>query len=90
MEVSEVVSWIHDFSDTYHFNITRYPVIYTTADWWNTCTGDYLGFNSTNPLWAAGSGLPGGWDKYTYQQHAEPGPFGGQDDFIGDVDALRR
>ena len=87
-----MVSWVHDFSDTYSSGVGRYPVIYTTSDWWNTCTGDYPGFNFTNPLWIAGfsDGYPSGWSEYTFQQNAESGPFGGENVFNGEVDDLRR
>lgn len=48
-----MVSWIKDFSTTYHSATGVYPVIYTTTDWWNTCTGNSAAFGSTNPLWIA-------------------------------------
>lgn len=41
-------------------------VIYTTTDWWTTCTGNSAAFASTNPLWIARYAstigtLPAGW-----------------------------
>src|SRR5205085_4746583 len=48
---SSMVSWIRDFSNTVHTRTGRYPVIYTTTDWWTTCTGNNGGFGATNPLW---------------------------------------
>ena len=55
-----MVSWIRDFSDTYHSRVGRYPVIYTTTDWWNTCTGNDTEFGSTSPLWNFHVPLPNG------------------------------
>jgi len=65
-----MVNWIHDFSNTYHSRVGRYPVIYTTTDWWTTCTGNDSGFGTTNPLWIARwastpGTLPAGWSYYT-------------------------
>lgn len=48
-----MVSWIRDFSNTYQARTGRYPVIYTTTDWWKTCTGNTSGFQTNNPLWVA-------------------------------------
>jgi GH25 family lysozyme M1 (1,4-beta-N-acetylmuramidase) len=61
-----MVSWIKDFSDTYHASTTRWPVIYTTTDWWKTCTGNSAEFAANSPLWLARYGstagtLPAGW-----------------------------
>lgn len=50
---SAMVAWIKDFSNTYHSKTGRYPVIYTTTDWWKTCTGNASGFQNDNPLWIA-------------------------------------
>jgi hypothetical protein len=43
-------------------------VIYTTTDWWKTCTGNNGSFGSTNPLWiaryaSAVGTLPNGWRR---------------------------
>jgi GH25 family lysozyme M1 (1,4-beta-N-acetylmuramidase) len=48
-----MVAWIQDFSNTYHSKTGRFPVIYTTTDWWTTCTGNASGFQNNNPLWIA-------------------------------------
>lgn len=73
----KMVAWITDFLVTYKKLTTRDAVIYTTADWWSTCTGNTTKFRSTNPLWAArwtpktGAGkLPGGWSYYTFWQYS--------------------
>jgi hypothetical protein len=41
-------------------------IIYSTADWWSTCTGNSADFSSTSPLWLARYSssvgtIPGGW-----------------------------
>ncbi|OAQ65551.1 N,O-diacetyl muramidase [Purpureocillium lilacinum] len=47
---SDMVNWIVDFVDTYSGSTGRFPMIYTTNNWWNTCTGDYSGFSGYSPL----------------------------------------
>ena len=49
------------------------PIIYTTADWWDACTGNDTAF-SGDPLWLASYGvtnpsLPAGWGNYTIWQY---------------------
>ena len=48
-----MVRWITAFTTEYKRLTTRNAVIYTTADWWNRCTGNTKKFSSTNALWAA-------------------------------------
>jgi GH25 family lysozyme M1 (1,4-beta-N-acetylmuramidase) len=89
-----MVSWILDFSDFYHSNTGRYPVIATTAGWWHKCTGNSDAFAQTSPLlifrWAASPGtLPGGWSDYTFWDDADAGPLPGEQVlFNGDAAAL--
>ena len=40
-------------STEYHARTGRWAVIYTTTDWWTTCTGNYCGFWANSPLWLA-------------------------------------
>jgi GH25 family lysozyme M1 (1,4-beta-N-acetylmuramidase) len=49
----DMVNWIQSFSDQYHARTQRYPVIYSTLDWWTTCTGNSGAFGNNNPLWIA-------------------------------------
>jgi GH25 family lysozyme M1 (1,4-beta-N-acetylmuramidase) len=72
---SSMVSWIRSFSDTYHARTSRWPVIYTTTNWWATCTGNLGDFTSTNPLWVARYSstvgtLPYRWSYYTFWQYS--------------------
>ena len=91
---SAMVSWIASFDDTYEALTSVWPVIYTDADWWDKCTGDYGGFASQDPLWmptdgSDGSTLPAGWSLYTISQYAVSGTFpGDQDTFNGSISQL--
>ena len=86
---SALVAWIAGFVRTYHALTTRWPVIYTTRRWWATCTGDYSGFDTADPLWIAGSSaassLPGGWNSYTFWQYSSAGEFPGDQDIFNGV-----
>ncbi|KAK7056306.1 hypothetical protein VNI00_002859 [Paramarasmius palmivorus] len=97
LSASAMVSWIKDFSNTYHSKTGRYPIIYTTTDWWKTCTGNSAAFSSTNPLWIARYAssigtLPAGWSYATFWQYADSGSNGpgDQDLFNGDAAGLKR
>ena len=71
-------------------------VIYTTTDWWTTCTGNSAAFASTNPLWIARYAssigtLPAGWAYTTFWQYADSGPNpGDQDEFNGSLQGLKK
>nr|WP_223207996.1 lysozyme [Actinopolyspora erythraea] len=88
--------WIAEFSDTYHALTGRFPAIYTTRNWWNTCTGSNPDFAGNNPLWVARYGprvgaLPAGWHTHAIWQHDNRGPLpGDQNLFNGDMAALER
>ncbi|KAK0203905.1 glycoside hydrolase family 25 protein [Desarmillaria ectypa] len=96
MTASAIVDWVTDFSNAYHASTGRYPVIYTTTDWWTTCTGDSTAFGDTNPLWIARYSssigtLPSGWSYTTFWQYADSGTNpGDQDIFNGDAAGLSR
>ncbi len=87
---SSMVSWIRDFSNTIKAKYNKYPMIYTTFDWWNTCTGNSSAFASTNPFWIAiyrstpPTSIPAGSATWTMWQNADSGTFpGDQDKFNG-------
>jgi GH25 family lysozyme M1 (1,4-beta-N-acetylmuramidase) len=90
-----MVSWVRSFVNEYHAKTTRYPVIYTTTDWWTSCTGNYSGFWATVPLWLAryastAGTLPAGAGVYSFWQWADSGTFpGDQDVWNGTLDRLR-
>jgi hypothetical protein len=92
MSAAAMVSWIHDFVNTIHARIGRWAAIYSTTNWWSTCTGNSNQF-AANPLFIArypnsisdGAGtLPASWSSYTIWQYADAGVFpGDQDVFNG-------
>ncbi|MER2135061.1 MAG: GH25 family lysozyme [Arthrobacter sp.] len=95
MTAGQMVSWIRDFSQTVAARTGRLPMIYTTTDWWRTCTGNSSAF-AAQPLHIAaynttGPGaLPNGWSRYTLWQYSSTGPFEGDSNvYQGSVDQLR-
>ncbi|KAL8716226.1 MAG: hypothetical protein Q9220_000131 [cf. Caloplaca sp. 1 TL-2023] len=94
---SAMVSWIQDFVNTYHSKTTRYPLIYSTNDWWTTCTGNSAAFHTTCPLVLArysssGPGtIPGSWPFQTIWQNADSYTYGGDSDiFNGALTNLKK
>jgi GH25 family lysozyme M1 (1,4-beta-N-acetylmuramidase) len=70
---AQMVSWISAFTAEVQRLTSQRPVIYSTADWWDTCTGDSAAFGS-DPLWVAAyrSGnppMPAGWNNWTFWQY---------------------
>jgi uncharacterized protein with LGFP repeats/GH25 family lysozyme M1 (1,4-beta-N-acetylmuramidase) len=81
MSASQMVSWIRDFSNTIVALTGRKPAIYTTTDWWKTCTANNGGF-SDHPLHLASyatspGSLPNGWSAYSIWQYSSEGPYVG-------------
>src|SRR5205823_10880936 len=72
----------------------RWAAIYSTTDWWTTCTGNTSNFAANDPLWIANYNstpgqLPAGWSTYAFWQYADQGTFpGDQDTFNGSHDQL--
>lgn len=82
---TQMSSWIREFSTTVHARTRQYPAIYSTADWWNTCTARDGSFVATNPLYVANySGsvatLPAGGERQTIWQYADHGTYPGDAD----------
>lgn len=93
---SQMVSWIRSFVNEYAYREHAYPAIYSTTDWWTTCTGNNSGFGKYDPLWVAnysashGGTLPNGWGFYTFWQYADHGSLpGDQDVFNGAYSQLK-
>lgn len=94
-----MVNWIADFSNTVLAKTGTRPAIYTTANWWNTCTGSSRAF-SANPFFVAQyptsttasskpASLGASWSKWTFWQWSSTGPFPGDSDvFNGTMAAL--
>jgi GH25 family lysozyme M1 (1,4-beta-N-acetylmuramidase) len=90
-----MVSWLTSFINQYRARTGRWAAIYTTTNWWQQCTGNYVGFGATNPLWIASwsnsvGPLPAGWSTYTFWQWSnQPIHFpGDQDVFNGSQESL--
>ena len=84
---ASMVNWISDFVNYYHSKTTRYPMIYSTADWWSTCTGNTAAFHTTCPLVLARYGsspgiIPGGWPYQTIWQNSDAYTYGGDSDIF--------
>ena len=92
---AQMTSWIWSFVNEYAYLTGRYPVIYSTYDWWSTCTSNASGFASYDPFWiaryASSAGtLPAGYSFYTFWQYADSGSEpGDQDVFNGSKGGLQ-
>lgn len=94
-----MVKWIADFSNTVLAKTGTRPAIYTTTNWWITCTGNSKAF-SANPFFVAQypttttsaskpASLGASWAKWTFWQWSSTGPFPGDSDvFNGTASAL--
>lgn len=73
---SQMVAWITAFVAEAHRRTGQLPVIYSTADWWDSCTGASAAF-SADALWVANFGVtapavPAAWNgTYTYWQYTD-------------------
>ncbi|WP_409464474.1 GH25 family lysozyme [Amycolatopsis sp. GA6-003] len=91
---SAMVSWVRSFSERVHAKTSRWPMLYTTTDWWKTCTGNSAAFGDTHPLFIARYAqspgpLPSGWRYYTIWQYSDSGNKpGDQDSFNGSMEQL--
>ncbi|MFG2503694.1 lysozyme [Streptomyces sp. NPDC048441] len=91
-----MVNWIKSFSNEVKRQSGRRPVIYTTAKWWNNCTGGSRAFGSNHALWLAhwsstSGALPKGWSYLTIWQHDNSGRLpGDQNLFNGSLSQLKR
>ena len=77
----QMVSWISAFDGEVQRLTGQLPIIYSTADWWNTCTGSSTAF-SADQLWIAAYSvsippLPAGWRDWTYWQYTSTGTVPG-------------
>jgi hypothetical protein len=88
LSTGAMVLWINDFAETVKAQTGVYPAIYSTTDWWTTCTGNNAGMGA-QPLFIArypaslssGAGtLPASWSRYTMWQYSSTGPWPGDSD----------
>jgi GH25 family lysozyme M1 (1,4-beta-N-acetylmuramidase) len=83
----EMINWIADFRNEVQRRTHRLPAIYTSASWWNQCTGGDPSF-SADPLWVAMYDvsepvLPAGWGTWALWQFTSTGVVPGIE---GEVD----
>lgn len=96
LSASEMAAWIKDFGEAYNKKAGRYPMIYTTADWWKTCTGDNGDFGKDYPLVVAQyasslSKVPNGWSTQSFWQNTDSYKYGGDSDlWNGSEDSLKK
>jgi GH25 family lysozyme M1 (1,4-beta-N-acetylmuramidase) len=89
-----MVAWIEDFVSTYEGLTGRWPIIYTTLDWWTQCTGNSAAFGDRSPLWVARysssvGAIPAGWAFHTiWQYNSEYSQGGDSNTFNGDLSRL--
>jgi len=90
---AQMIAWIGAFITEADRRTGQLPVIYTTAQWWDTCTGGSAAFTA-DPLWIAGNNsgntapiMPAAWTgngwvywQYTSSATLSPG-------IVGDFDA---
>lgn len=83
LSTTQMRNWINDFYTTYKARTTRDVVIYTTASWWNTCTGNWTGMAAKTPLWIAhwtsnhSPTIPNGFPTWTVWQYTSTGRVAG-------------
>lgn len=92
---AQMTAWIQSFVTTLRSLTGINPAIYSTTDWWNTCTGSSNTFGAY-PLFIArysssvGS-MPASWLTWTIWQYADSGTFpGDQDVFNGTMTQLQQ
>jgi GH25 family lysozyme M1 (1,4-beta-N-acetylmuramidase) len=78
---ASMVSWIAGFDAEVQAKTGWLPVIYTTQDWWNTCTGGSTAFGQA-PVWPAdysnsSPSLPAGWGTWNLWQYTSSGTVTG-------------
>jgi GH25 family lysozyme M1 (1,4-beta-N-acetylmuramidase) len=78
---TRMVTWISAFDNEALRLTGQLPIIYTTAGWWNTCTGDSTAFGSDH-LWLAAYAalappLPAGWSGWSCWQYTSGGTVPG-------------
>jgi GH25 family lysozyme M1 (1,4-beta-N-acetylmuramidase) len=78
---ASMVSWIAGFDAEVQAKTGWLPVIYTTQDWWKTCTGDSTAFGQA-PVWPAdysnsSPSLPAGWATWNLWQYTSSGTVTG-------------
>ena len=77
LTAARMTAWLAAFVTEARTLTGQYPVINTTADWWDTCTHRSTEFGA-DPMWVAAYGfaappLPAGWTAWTFWQYTSAG-----------------
>jgi GH25 family lysozyme M1 (1,4-beta-N-acetylmuramidase) len=72
-----MIAWIAGFASRARALTGSWPIIYTTAAWWQECTGSTRRF-TRDPLWLADynrrrPAAPSGWGRWSFWQYSENG-----------------
>jgi hypothetical protein len=83
LSAAKMTAWISAFVAETRSLTGQYPIIYTTANWWDTCTGGATGFGN-DPMWVAAYGfdnppMPAGWQDWSFWQYTSGGTVTGVD-----------
>ena len=81
LTAAKMRTWLSAFVAEARTLTGQYPVIYTTANWWDTCTGRSAAFGA-DPMWIAAYGfarppMPPGWKSWTFWQYTALGTAAG-------------
>ncbi len=81
LSAAKMTAWLSAFVTTVRALTGQNPLIYTTADWWGTCTGKSAAFGAY-PMWVAAYGFaspprPAGWSAWTFWQYSSGGTVSG-------------
>ena len=81
LKIPAMIAWIAQFTTRARALTGRWPVIYTTAYWWQECTGS-TGKFGRDPLWLAAFGgtvpaVPSPWLHWTFWQYNNNGTLPG-------------
>jgi len=86
---AQMQTWITGFANEINAKTGHLPLIYTTQDWWTTCTGSSTAL-SQDELWIASwttatnpGTLPAGWSDWNLWQYSDAGSVTG---ISGNVD----
>ncbi|HET9690667.1 MAG TPA: GH25 family lysozyme, partial [Acidimicrobiales bacterium] len=55
----QMTAWVGDFTTRVYDRTGRWPLIYTTTNWWSTCTAGSTSAGAHSPLWLASWGPAG-------------------------------
>jgi GH25 family lysozyme M1 (1,4-beta-N-acetylmuramidase) len=79
---AQMVSWIRAFVTEIDRRTGHLPAFYTTAQWWDECTGGSKAFKA-DPLWIAGDAsstepiMPAAWSTWAYWQYTSTATVNG-------------